>query len=77
MRNALFRWKEAHGLTYQQAAHILGIKHSQAKKIGAGLVSVSVRMAQQIEKRSNGGISAEDLVFPDRFQNGKRKRGAA
>jgi DNA-binding transcriptional regulator YdaS (Cro superfamily) len=59
------RFKRAHGLTYPALAELLGLKPGYARKLGCGAVErVSPKLAEQIEKRSNGEISAVELVFP-------------
>lgn len=77
MQNALWRWKQSRRLTYRQVAAVLELKVAQAKKLGAGLVPCTPALARHIEKMSNGEISAEELVFPERFQSAKKRRGAA
>ncbi len=61
------RWKKRHGLTYTQAASILGIKVDYLRKLGCGQVKrVGPGLALQIEYCSYGEITKEELVFGDK-----------
>ena len=60
------RYKRAHDLTYLELAGLLGITWDYARKLGCGSVRrTSPALAEQIEKRSDGEITREELVFPD------------
>ena len=60
------RYKRAHGLTYPQLAGLLGITCDYARKLGCGSVRrTSPTLAEQIEQRSGGEISRQELVFPE------------
>lgn len=79
METAIRRYKRAHNLTYRQVSELLGLKLTYTKQLGCGSVErVSPQLARQIEERSGGEISAEEMVFPERFRNGaaRRRRGA-
>ena len=63
---AIGRWKNRHGLTYPQAARILGMKVEYLRKLGCGQVKrVGPELALQIEYCSYGEITREELVFVD------------
>ena len=75
---AIQRWRKATGLTYRQIAALVKISESHARKMGCGAIArCSAQLAERFEHESHGIINAEEMVFPGRFQNGNRKRGAS
>lgn len=56
-------WKEAHELTWAQAARLLRVNYDYLRKLGCGMARPSPRLAKQIEKHSKGEIRAVELVF--------------
>lgn len=63
------RFAMKHGLTYRQVADLLGLKLAYTRQLGCGAVDhVSPRLGEQIEKRSAGEITAQEMVFPRRAQ---------
>ena len=78
IRQAIQRWRKASRLTYRQIAILVGCSPSHARKMGCGAIGqISPQLAKRFEEASGGVINAEELVFPERFRDGKRKRGAA
>lgn len=75
MDTAIGLFKRRHQLKYPQLATLLGISHDYARKLGAGIiVTVSPKLAAQIEERSGGEIKAVELVFPSAAGAGPKRR---
>ena len=64
--NPLRRWKRQRRITYSEAAEILGITESYARKLGAENFGrgclVSPKMALQFERRSAGEITFRAMM---------------